>query len=88
LNQAADRFSQAGDVLEKIDGNVALALQARRLANDARSRAGEVTGAAFVPWPFVYAALGAITNGMRNLITDAKAFRTHVPQSLPLQPVG
>jgi hypothetical protein len=60
LELAGEHFARAADVLERVENEVSLASQARRVSVDSFARAREIVAAALVPWPYVYAALGAI----------------------------
>jgi len=70
LNAAADDFQAAFGYLEPTTPSSVLTTLAA-LRDECRARAQEVVGAAFIPWPFVYAALGAIANAVQSISSRA-----------------
>ena len=84
LSQASSDLSYCADLLQN-QGRGELAAEARSLARDASARAGELGFAAVVPWPFVYAPLGAIYNACLTLGNNARDFRSRIP--IVLEPV-
>lgn len=77
LEHASALLHDAGDETS----SPALATQLRELARDAAARGREAIAIGFIPWPIVYAGIGALLSG-------TVALRDSIPAIVALEPAG